>query len=83
MVTKLSSQEFNRDIGRVKRAAKSGPVIITDHGEPAYVLLRYDDYRRLVGSGATIRSLLDLPGVDGVEFDPPKLGGLFGPADLF
>lgn len=83
MATKLSSREFNQDIGRAKRAAKSGPVIITDRGEPAYVLLRHEDYRRLIGGGKTVRALLDLPGVDDIEFDPPKFGGgLFRPADL-
>ena len=83
MATKLSSREFNQDIGRAKRAAKSGPVIITDRGAPAYVLLRHEDYRRLVGGGKTVRALLDLPGVDDIEFDPPRFGGgLFRPADL-
>jgi len=31
----------------------------------------------------TIRELLDLPGVEDIEFDPPRLGdGIFRPADL-
>jgi prevent-host-death family protein len=81
--TKLSSREFNQDVGRAKRAADKGPVIITDRGEPAYVLLRHDMYRRLVGGGPTIRELLSQPGAEDVEFDPPRLGGgIFRPADL-
>ena len=81
--TTLSSRDFNQDVSRAKRAADDGPVIITDRGRPAYVLLRHDAYRRLVGGGPTIRELLDLPGAEDVEFDPPRLGGgLFRPADL-
>lgn len=82
-VTKLSSREFNQDVSRAKRAADDGPVIITDRGEPAYVLLRHDAYRRLAGDGPTIRELLSEPGAEDIEFDPPRLGdGIFRPADL-
>jgi prevent-host-death family protein len=82
-VTTLSSREFNQDVSRAKRAADEGPVVITDRGEPAYVLLRHDAYRRLTGDGPTIRELLDQPGVEDIEFDPPRLGsGIFRPADL-
>jgi prevent-host-death family protein len=82
-VTTLSSREFNQDVSRAKRAADEGPVVITDRGEPAYVLLRHDAYRRLMGDGPTIRELLDQPGVEDIEFDPPRLGtGIFRPTDL-
>jgi PHD/YefM family antitoxin component YafN of YafNO toxin-antitoxin module len=83
IVTTISSREFNQDVSRARRAADSGPVIITDRGEPAYVLLRHDVYRRLAGDEPTIRELLDHPGVEDIEFDPPRLGeGIFRPADL-
>jgi prevent-host-death family protein len=83
VTTTLSSREFNQDVSRAKRAANEGPVIITDRGEPAYVLLRHDEYRRLVGGGPTIRELLDQPGVEDIEFDPPRRGGgIYRPADL-
>lgn len=82
-VTTISSREFNQDVSHAKRAANNGPVIITDRGEPAYVLLRHDEYRRLAGGGPSIRELLDQPGVEEIEFDPPRLGGgIFRPADL-
>ncbi len=81
--TTLSSREFDQDVSRAKRAADEGPVIITDRGEPAYVLLRHDAYRRLTGGGPSIRELLDQPGTEDVEFDPPRLGGaLFRPPAL-
>lgn len=82
-VTTLSSRELNQDIGRAKRAANDGPVFITDRGRPAHVLLTYAEYQRLTGGGPTIRALLDQPGMEDIEFDPPRLGqGLFRPADL-
>jgi prevent-host-death family protein len=82
-VTRISSRAFNQDVSRAKRAADAGPVIITDRGEPAYVLLRHDEYRRLAGDGPTIREMLDQPGAEAIEFDPPRLGGgIFRPADL-
>ena len=70
----VSSREFNQDVGRAKRAAQSGPVVITDRGEPAFVLMRVDDYRRLVGKAPKIRELLDQPGVEKIAFNPPRIG---------
>lgn len=46
-VTTMTSREFNQHTGRAKAAANSGPVIITDRGEPAYVLMSNEEYRRL------------------------------------
>ncbi|TPM47762.1 type II toxin-antitoxin system Phd/YefM family antitoxin [Mesorhizobium sp. B2-3-2] len=43
MITTLSSRELNQDLGRAKRAAKEGPVIITDRGRPVHVLLSFDE----------------------------------------
>jgi prevent-host-death family protein len=83
MTTKISSREFNQDISRAKRAADRGPVVITDRGKPAYVLLRHDAYRKLLGKAPTIRDLLDQPGAEDIEFDPPRFGvGLFRPPSL-
>jgi prevent-host-death family protein len=81
--TTISSREFNQDVSRAKRAADKGPVIITDRGQPAYVLLRHDAYRRLTRRGPSIRELLGQPGAEDVDFDPPRLGGgIFRPAAL-
>ena len=70
----LTSREFNQDVGRAKRAADQGPVIITDRGRPAYVLMRHDTYRRLVGKEMSIRDLLSHPESADVAFEPPRLG---------
>lgn len=81
----MSSREFNQNPSEAKRAAEEGPVIVTDRGEPAFVLLKYDAYRRLSGEGGG--SLLDLLRQDGpdadFDFEPPRLGDdLARPADL-
>ncbi len=68
-ITTLTSREFNRDTGRAKKAADTGPVVITDRGRPAHVLLRIEDYRRLVGGRRSIVELLALPGSEDIE--PP------------
>ena len=70
----VNSREFNQDVSAAKRAADAGPVVITDRGTPAYVLLRHADYLKLIGKGKTIRELLAQPGAGAdFEFDPPKL----------
>jgi PHD/YefM family antitoxin component YafN of YafNO toxin-antitoxin module len=74
-VTTLTSREFNQDVSRAKRAAEDGPVVITDRGKPAYVLLRHEEYRRLIGDSPTLLDALAQPGVEDFEFDPPRIGG--------
>jgi len=82
-VTKISSREFNQDVSRAKRAADHGPVIITDRGKPAYVLLRHETYTRLKGKGPGILELIGMPGGEEIEFDPPRLrDGIFRVPDL-
>ena len=74
-ITTLSSREFNQDISRAKQAASRGPVFITDRGRPAHVLLTIEDYQKLAGSQASIVDQLAMPGVEDIEFDPPRLSG--------
>lgn len=82
-ITTISSREFNQDAGGAKRAAEKGPVIITDRGRPAHVLLTIADYRKLLG---TQRSFLDVVAQeedDEIEFDPPRMGdAIFQRADF-
>ena len=80
--TTLTSREFNQDVGRAKRAAVKGPVIITDRGRPAHVLLSIDEYQRIAGKGRSIVELLADPKVAEIEMEPPRLGELHRAADL-
>lgn len=43
----VTSRDFNQDVSSAKRAAKRGPVFITDRGKPSHVLLSITDYRAL------------------------------------
>jgi len=81
--TTISSREFNQDAGGAKKAADKGPVIITDRGRPAHVLLSFEHYQKLIGAK---RSLLDVVAQkedDEIDFDPPRMGDrIFRSADL-
>ena len=81
-LTTISSREFNQDASKAKKAAKSGPVVITDRGRPAHVLLTYEDYKRLSFGRTRIADLLAMPGVEAIEFDPPRAADLSTAADL-
>jgi prevent-host-death family protein len=82
-VTKISSREFNQDAGGAKKAADQGPVIITDRGRPAHVLLRFADYQRLLGRGPSLLDALAMPGGEDIDFNPQRLAGpVARPADL-
>ncbi|WP_207461007.1 type II toxin-antitoxin system Phd/YefM family antitoxin [Azospirillum sp. SYSU D00513] len=72
----MSSREFNQNPSEAKRAAEDGPVIVTDRGEPAFVLLRYDAYRRLSADlGGSIVELLRQDGPEhDFDFEPLRIG---------
>ena len=71
-ITTVSSRKFNQNIGRAKRATREGAVLITDRGKPAHVLLRIEDYQRLTAGHRTLAEALWMPGMENIEFDPPK-----------
>lgn len=60
-ITTVSSRQFNQDASKIKRAAEDGPVIITDRGRPAHVLLTIENYQRLIGGAPSIVDLLAMP----------------------
>jgi prevent-host-death family protein len=82
-ISKISSREFNQDTARAKKAAKKGPVFITDRGKPAHVLLSIEDYLRLAGVAVDIVERLGLPaGVEDVELEIPPMRDSAKPATL-
>ena len=81
-ITTLSSRQFNQDASKAKKAAKSGPVFITDRGRPAHVLLTFDEYKKLTGGRTKIADLLAMPGIEDLELEVPPFGDLARPADL-
>lgn len=81
-ITTVTSRELNQDVGRAKKAARSGPVFITDRGKPAHVLLSIEDYRRLAGRSRGLVGALPMPGLAGIDFDPPRVRLGVPPPDL-
>lgn len=75
ITTTVSSREFNQDTSGVKEASANGPVVITDRGRPAYVLLTFEEFERMKGPQKSLAELLAMPGGEDIEFDPPRLGG--------
>ncbi len=67
-ITTLSSRELNHDVSRAKKAAKSGPVIITDRGKPSHVLMTYDEFERLSGKHRSLIEALAMPGLSAIDF---------------
>jgi prevent-host-death family protein len=81
-ITTLSSRELNQDVSRAKKAASQGPVIITDRGQPAHVLLTFEDYQRLTRQRRSIADALAMPGVEDIDFELPRVVIDNRPADL-
>ena len=71
-ITTLSSRELNQDVARAKKAAKNGPVFITDRGKPAHVLLSIEEYRRLTGKRRNLVEALSMPGIADIEMEIPR-----------
>ena len=72
-ITTFTSRELNQDVAGAKKAAKSGPVIITDRGKPAHVLLSIEDYRRLAGERRSLVDALSMTGLANIELEPPRV----------
>ncbi|WP_339056773.1 type II toxin-antitoxin system Phd/YefM family antitoxin [Candidatus Regiella endosymbiont of Tuberolachnus salignus] len=69
-ITTLSSRELNQDIGRAKKAARQGPVFITDRGKTAHVLLSIEEYQRITGNRRNIVKALAMSGLADIDFEP-------------
>jgi len=78
----MTSRQFNQDTSAAKRAAETGPVVITDRGRPTHVLLTFDDYERVAGSGRFLELLGEPVGVGEVELRLARSPEVARPADL-
>lgn len=78
----MTSREFNQDTSLAKRAARSGPVIITDRGKPAHVLLSYEAYLEMVQPQQSIAELLACSEAADVDLEIPRFEDKARPADL-
>lgn len=67
--TTISSRQFNQDASKAKKASLDGPVIITDRGRPAHVLLSFEHYKKISGMERKIADLLAMPGIEEIEIE--------------
>lgn len=81
-ITTLSSRELNQDVTKAKKATRGGPVFITDRGKPAHVLLSFEEYQKLTQQRRNIADALAMPGVEDIEFNPPRANIEIRPADF-
>lgn len=79
----MTSREFNQATGDAKTTARSGPVFVTNRGQPTHVLLTYENYRLLVGGGPSLVDLLGAtPGAGDVDLPLAARNELARPAEL-
>lgn len=81
-ITTLTSREFNHDASKAKRAARGGPVIITERGRPSHVLITIEEYEKLSQGGKSIVEQLACDEATDIELDLPQLDSLAHEADL-
>ncbi|WP_386687905.1 type II toxin-antitoxin system prevent-host-death family antitoxin [Lonepinella sp. MS14437] len=63
----MTSREFNQHLSQAQKAAQIEPVIITNRGEPSYVLMKYTDYQQQIKTKPFRSALTALtPTVEGV-----------------
>jgi hypothetical protein len=68
----FTSRQFNQDPSSVKRAAKNGPVKITERGVVAFMMMNIDDYLEITGKTSTIVDLISAPKTQDIQLDVPK-----------
>lgn len=71
-MSRMSARELNQDVSAAKRAALQGPVVITDRGEEAFVLLSIEDYRRLRADSQDLVARLSMDD-DDIDLEPEPL----------
>jgi prevent-host-death family protein len=72
-ITTLTAREFNQDRARAKRAARLGPVIVTERGKPELVLMSFEEYRKLGRKRQTLAEALYDPLAADIELElPPR-----------
>jgi prevent-host-death family protein len=72
----ITSREFNQHVSRAKRAAKDGPVIITERGKPSYVLMRHEEFARTPVAPKRPQNALEAlthPGIADIDVEFPRI----------
>ena len=72
MQTSTTSKDFNQNPSAIKKSADKGPVIITERGKPAYVMIRYGDFCTLTQGHKSVLDSLYMIGAEDIDFDPVR-----------
>lgn len=70
-MTVMTSREFNQYTSLAQKYAQTAPVIITNRGKPAYVLIKYEDYELPKASKNALEALMELTHPDVGDIDLP------------
>ena len=81
-ITTLSSREFQQNANQAQKAARTGPVFITNRGRPAHVLLSYEEYQCITGGRRNLVESLSAPGLADIEVEFPRSRDLPREADF-
>ena len=69
----MTSAFFAQNPTKAKENADEGPVIITDHGEPAYVVMRYAEFQATWKDRLSLyETLRDRNATAEGDFDPDR-----------
>lgn len=82
VATMLTVTEVNQNFSRARKAVAEGPVVITERGKPALVLMTYEDFTAHDAPQKTLLERIDVPGTELIELEPPLLRTGLRPADL-
>jgi hypothetical protein len=84
-ITVMTSREFNQDTAKAKRAARKGPVYVTERGTVSHVLLTKSEFdRREAGAQGAPKKFVSLadmlahPESAHIDFDVPERKGFWG-----
>ena len=77
----VTAREFNRSPSSVKEMAKREPVVVTERGKPALVILSVAEYERLVGRTTTYDLFRMADDVE-IDFEPVVSSEPVRPAEL-
>ncbi len=81
-ITTVSSRAFQQNASEAQKAARTGPVVITNRGRPTQVLLSYEAYQRLAGARRSIVEALAMPGLADIDLEIPAMRNLPRPPDF-
>ena len=69
---RMTVQEFQERLAEARSLARISPVFITDEGRNDQVLMRYEEYRRLLGKSRSIAEAIGYSEAAFVDLELPE-----------